>query len=191
VACGIKTNGKPDMSLLVSDSPASAAAVFTTNMAQAAPILVSREHLQRSGGRATAVVVNSGCANACTGEDGLSHAREMTRLTAAAVGCSTESVLVASTGVIGVKLPMTKVAAGISLAAAALSPDGGGDAARAIMTTDPFSKEAAGEGLGNDRADDGDDARVRDDGCASGTGAAPAGVEGGCRRHVQRDQRRR
>ena len=145
VACGIKANGKPDMSLLVSETLASAAAVFTTNVAQAAPILVSREHLQRAGGRAAAVVVNSGCANACTGEDGLSHAREMTRLTAAAVGCAAESVLVASTGVIGVKLPMAKVAAGISLAAGALSPDGGADAARAIMTTDPFSKEAAAE----------------------------------------------
>jgi glutamate N-acetyltransferase/amino-acid N-acetyltransferase len=106
---------------------------------------LSREHLQRSGGRAAAVVTNSGCANACTGEDGLSHAREMTRLTAAAVGCATEAVLVASTGVIGVKLPMPRVASGISLAAGALSADGGGDAARAIMTTDPFSKEAAAE----------------------------------------------
>ena len=105
VACGIKANGKPDLSLVVSETLASAAAVFTTNVAQAAPILVSREHLLRSGGRAAAVVTNSGCANACTGEDGLGHAREMTRLTAAAVGCATETVLVASTGVIGVKLP--------------------------------------------------------------------------------------
>ena len=145
VACGIKANGRLDLSILSSETPASAAAVFTTNVAQAAPILVSREHLQRSGGRAAVVVVNSGCANACTGEDGLSHAREMTRLTAAAVGCKDEAVLVASTGVIGVKLPMEKVAAGIPLAAGALSPDGGADAARAIMTTDPFSKEAAAE----------------------------------------------
>jgi glutamate N-acetyltransferase / amino-acid N-acetyltransferase len=145
VACGIKANGKPDMSLLVSDTLASAAAVFTTNVAQAAPILVSREHLQRSGGRAAAVIVNSGCANACTGDDGLSHARDMARLTAAAAGCPPEAVLVASTGVIGVKLPMSNVAAGIRLAASALSPNGGGDAARAIMTTDPFSKEAAAE----------------------------------------------
>src|SRR4029453_836964 len=82
---------------------------------------------------------------ACTGEDGLSHAREMTRLTAAAVGCASEAVLVASTGVIGVRLPMPRVASGIGLAAGALSPDGGADAARAIMTTDPFSKEAAAE----------------------------------------------
>jgi glutamate N-acetyltransferase/amino-acid N-acetyltransferase len=145
VAGGIKANGKPDVALVVSDTMASAAAVFTTNVAQAAPILVSREHLQQSGGTATAVIVNSGCANACTGEDGLRDAREMTRLAAAAIGCAAESVLVASTGVIGVKLPMAKVDGGISLAAGALSFDGGADAARAIMTTDPFSKEAAAE----------------------------------------------
>jgi glutamate N-acetyltransferase/amino-acid N-acetyltransferase len=145
IACGIKANGKPDLALLISDTPASAAAVFTTNVAQAAPILVSREHLQHSGRRATVVIVNSGCANACTGDDGLRDAREMARLAAMAVGCAIESVLVASTGVIGVKLPMARVAAGISLAGSALSPDGGADAARAIMTTDPFSKEAAAE----------------------------------------------
>jgi glutamate N-acetyltransferase/amino-acid N-acetyltransferase len=145
VACGIKANGKPDLSLVVSETLASAAAVFTTNVAQAAPILVSRDHLQRSDGRAAVVVTNSGCANACTGEHGLRDAREMTRLTAAAVGCAIEAVLVASTGVIGVKLPMPRVASGIRLAAGALSPDGGTDAARAIMTTDPFSKEAAAE----------------------------------------------
>ena len=84
VACGIKANGKPDLSLVVSDTAASAAAVFTTNVAQAAPILVSRDNLQQSGGRAAAIVVNSGCANACTGADGLSHAHEMARLAAAA-----------------------------------------------------------------------------------------------------------
>jgi glutamate N-acetyltransferase/amino-acid N-acetyltransferase len=145
VAGGIKANGKPDLALVVSDTAAAAAAVFTTNVAQAAPILVTREHLQQSGGIAAAVVVNSGCANACTGEDGLRDAREMTRLAAAAIGCAAKSVLVASTGVIGVKLPMAKVGAGISLAAGALSSGGGADAARAIMTTDPFSKEAAAE----------------------------------------------
>jgi glutamate N-acetyltransferase/amino-acid N-acetyltransferase len=145
VACGIKANGKPDLSLLVSDGEASAAAVFTTNVAQAAPILVSREHLQQAHGRATAVVVNSGCANACTGADGMRDAHEMTRLAAEAVQCGETSVLVASTGVIGVKLPMAKVAAGIRTAAAALTHDGGADAARGIMTTDPFPKEAAAE----------------------------------------------
>ena len=143
VACGIKANGRPDLALLVSDAPASAAAVFTTNVAQAAPIVVSREHLRAARGRALAVVANSGCANACTGPDGLAHAREMAGRTAAALGCAPEEVLVASTGVIGVKLPIPAVARGIELAAAALSAGGGPDAARAIMTTDPFPKEAA------------------------------------------------
>ena len=145
VACGIKANGKPDLALLVSDTVASAAAVFTTNVAQAAPVLVSRDHLRKSGGQASAVIVNSGCANACTGSDGLSHAIEMTQKTAAKLGCAPEAVLVASTGVIGVKLVMPTVANGIAAAAAALSPAGGADAARAIMTTDPFAKEAAAE----------------------------------------------
>jgi glutamate N-acetyltransferase/amino-acid N-acetyltransferase len=145
VACGIKANGKPDLTLLVSDRDASAAAVFTTNVAQAAPVLVSREHLTASQGRATAVIVNSGCANACTGADGLRDAHEMTRLAADAAGCAQTGVLVASTGVIGVKLPMAKVASGVLAAAAALSPDGGSASARAIMTTDPFPKEAAAE----------------------------------------------
>jgi glutamate N-acetyltransferase/amino-acid N-acetyltransferase len=145
VACGIKANGNPDLALVVSDTAASAAAVFTTNVAQAAPILISREHLAASAGRARAIVVNSGCANACTGEDGLAHAREMTRLTADVMRCSPETVLVASTGVIGVKLTMAQVAGGINAAAAALSREGGAAAARAIMTTDPFSKEAAAE----------------------------------------------
>ena len=145
VACGIKANGRPDLSLLVSDTLASAAAVFTTNVAQAAPIIVSREHLERSSARAAAIVTNSGCANACTGADGIRDAREMTRLTAESAGCPEPAVLVASTGVIGVKLPMAKVASGIAAATAALSHDGGGDAARAIMTTDPFAKEAAAE----------------------------------------------
>jgi glutamate N-acetyltransferase/amino-acid N-acetyltransferase len=148
IACGIKANGKPDLALLVSDRPAAAAAVFTTNVAQAAPVLVSRDHLRLSGGRARAVVVNSGCANACTGQEGLANAREMTKRAASAVGCDPEAVLVASTGVIGVQLPMAAVHRGIAQAAAALSPEGGHEAALAIMTTDPFSKEAAAEATG-------------------------------------------
>ena len=144
VSCGIKAKGL-DLALIGSESPASAAAVFTTNLATAAPVVVSREQLQRSGGRARAIVVNSGCANACTGADGLAHARDMVRQTAAAVGCDERHVLVSSTGVIGVKLDMSKVGAGIASAAAALSRDGGALAARAIMTTDPFPKETAVE----------------------------------------------
>src|SRR5262249_4298548 len=76
VSAGIKANGNPDLALVVSDVPAQAAAVFTTNKAMAAPVIVSRDHLTRSGGVARAIVVNSGCANACTGEEGISVARE-------------------------------------------------------------------------------------------------------------------
>ena len=145
VSCGIKASGLPDLAIIASDAAAAAAAVFTTNLAQAAPIVVSRENLAASKGRARAIVVNSGCANACTGEDGMQHARAMAELTAGALGCAPADVLVASTGVIGVKLDMLKVERGIKAAAAALSPTAGPDAARAIMTTDPFPKEASVE----------------------------------------------
>jgi glutamate N-acetyltransferase / amino-acid N-acetyltransferase len=144
VSCGIKAKGL-DLALIVSDAPASAAAVFTTNRAQAAPILVSRRQLQASAGRAAAIVVNSGCANACTGPDGLDHAVAMAEETAAALKCDRSGVLVASTGVIGVKLDMTKIERGIASASRALSREGGPDAARAIMTTDPFPKEVSVE----------------------------------------------
>jgi glutamate N-acetyltransferase/amino-acid N-acetyltransferase len=144
VSCGIKAKGL-DLALIVSDAPASAAAVFTTNLAQAAPILVSRRQLEASAGRAAAIVVNSGCANACTGPDGLEHAVAMAEETAAALKCERSSVLVASTGVIGVKLDMTKIGRGIASASRALSREGGSDAARAIMTTDPFPKEVSVE----------------------------------------------
>ena len=109
----------------------------------AAPVVVSREHLERSGGTARAIVVNSGCANACTGEDGLQTARDMAAETARLVGCPAEHVLVASTGVIGVALPIEKIRGGLPAAFRALGADQGGAAARAIMTTDPFPKEAA------------------------------------------------
>jgi glutamate N-acetyltransferase / amino-acid N-acetyltransferase len=151
VACGIKANGKLDLSLLVSDESASAAGVFTTNLAKAAPVLLSQDHLARSGGRGRAVVINSGCANACTGADGRDHARRMAARTAAVVGCDPSSVLVASTGVIGVKLDIGKVERGVADAASQLSPGGGPAAARAIMTTDPFPKEAAVEATAGGR----------------------------------------
>jgi glutamate N-acetyltransferase / amino-acid N-acetyltransferase len=144
VFCGIKAKGL-DLALIVSDTRAAAAGVFTVNRAQAAPVILSRRQLAASSGHATAVVVNSGCANACTGSDGMEHAEAMAARTATAVGCGLSDVLVASTGVIGVKLDMAKVSCGIQTAAAALAVDGGGDAARAIMTTDPFPKEASVE----------------------------------------------
>ena len=144
VACGIKASGL-DLALIVSDTPAAAAGVFTVNRAQAAPVTVSRRNLSATSGRARAIVVNSGCANACTGIDGMQHAETMAARTASSIGCSVPEVLVASTGVIGVKLDMEKVSRGISTAAAALAPCGGKDAARAIMTTDPFPKMASAE----------------------------------------------
>jgi glutamate N-acetyltransferase / amino-acid N-acetyltransferase len=133
----------PDLALIVSDTPATAAAVFTVNKAQAAPVIVSREHLARSNGVVQAVVVNAGCANACTGDAGMVHAREMTSETARLVGCGADQVLVASTGVIGVGLPIDKIRTALPRAFAALGRDQGPAAARAIMTTDPFPKEAA------------------------------------------------
>jgi glutamate N-acetyltransferase/amino-acid N-acetyltransferase len=145
VACGIKARGGLDLAIIASDRPASAAAVFTTNRAQAAPVVLSRAHLERSGGRAGAIVVNSGCANACTGTAGTEAAIAMAAETAAAVGCGAIDVLVASTGVIGVQLDMACVRRGIAEAAARLDARNGADAARAIMTTDPFPKEASVE----------------------------------------------
>jgi len=143
VSAGIKANGNLDLALIVSDAPAAAAAVFTINRAQAAPVTVSREHLQRSAGVVRAIIVNSGCANACTGEAGMQVARAMTAETARLLNCPVEQVLVASTGVIGVDLPLDKIRRGLPAAISALDAGGGADAARAIMTTDPFPKEAA------------------------------------------------
>jgi glutamate N-acetyltransferase/amino-acid N-acetyltransferase len=144
-SAGIKANGGLDLALLVSDGPAQAAAVFTTNLATAAPVVVSREHLARSGGSVRAVIVNSGCANACTGDEGLQVARDMAFETARLVNCPAEQVLVASTGVIGVTLPIQKIRDGLPAAFDALGADAdhGALAARAIMTTDPFPKESA------------------------------------------------
>ena len=142
VRCGVKKSGL-DLALLVSETPASAAAVFTTNRAVAAPVLVSREHLARSGGIARAIVVNSGCANACTGEAGMAVAREMATVTAHTVDCGVEQVLVASTGVIGLALDLAKIANGIGAASHVLDRESHRAAAEAIMTTDREPKEAA------------------------------------------------
>jgi glutamate N-acetyltransferase/amino-acid N-acetyltransferase len=145
ISAGIKANGNADLAMIVSDTPARAAAVFTTNKVQAAAVVVSREHLASAGGVARAVIVNSGCANACTGDSGMRVAREMTELAAKALACPVEQVLVASTGVIGVALPMDRIRAGVPQALRALGADQGSAASRAIMTTDPFPKEAAGQ----------------------------------------------
>jgi glutamate N-acetyltransferase/amino-acid N-acetyltransferase len=144
VHCGIKASPTAlDLAVLAADATVSAAALLTTNLAQAAPVVVSRHHLESAHGRARAVVVNSGCANACTGAQGLAHAAQMAQETAAALGCAPEEVLVASTGVIGVALKMDRVVTGIRAAVGRLSRQNGAEAARAIMTTDPFPKESA------------------------------------------------
>jgi glutamate N-acetyltransferase / amino-acid N-acetyltransferase len=144
VHSGIKAAASAlDLTVIAAESTASAAGIFTRNLAQAAPVQVSRQHLQRTDGWARAVVINSGCANACTGDDGLEHAVQMATNTAAAIGCRPEEVLVASTGVIGVKLPIDRVLSGIRKAVGLLDRTGGAAAARAIMTTDPSPKEHA------------------------------------------------
>jgi len=145
VACGIKASGKPDLALVAAEHVSSAAAIFTTNQAQAAPVLLSRAHLEKSGGQARVIVTNSGCANACTGPQGLTDARAMADLTAQQIGCAPEHVLVASTGVIGVNLKMDAVARGIASAAPLLARENHAAAAQAIMTTDPFPKAHAVE----------------------------------------------
>lgn len=140
IHCGVKSSRK-DLALIASDTLASAAAMFTTNTVKAAPVLLSQERIQ--SGAAQAIIVNSGNANACTGTQGRADAAEMTRLAAAALGLAGEFVLVASTGVIGVLLPMRAIREGIPRLAAALNGDGGADAAEAILTTDAFPKTAA------------------------------------------------
>ncbi len=150
VRAGIKASGNPDVALLVADSLIDVAAVFTQNKFAAAPVLVCREHLQKTGGRARAIVVNSGNANACTGDEGLQNARIMCADVAELLGCSPDEVLVASTGVIGVQLPMEKVRAGIRVAFAELQsgPDAGRGFLAAIQTTDAYPKEACELGDG-------------------------------------------
>ena len=142
VRCGLKEQGE-DLALVFSEAPAAVAGMFTTNRFRAAAVQVSQERAGR--GAAQAVVINSGNANACTGETGLRHAREMTEIAALLLGIKPELVLVCSTGVIGRSLPMDRVQDGIHAAVKALSAEGGGAAARAIMTTDTAPKEAAVE----------------------------------------------
>jgi glutamate N-acetyltransferase/amino-acid N-acetyltransferase len=140
VTAGIRAN-RADMALLLSDAESTCAALFTSNRVAAAPVVLSRKRV--ATGNCRGVIINSGCANACTGRQGFEDAVEMARLAADAVGIPEEMMLVSSTGTIGRRLPMQRVARGIELAKAALSCDGGSDAAKAIMTTDTVPKEAA------------------------------------------------
>lgn len=147
VHAGFRKNpGRADLALVVADRPVAAAGVFTTNRFCAAPVQVSREQLggiEHGYGTMRAVVINSGNANAATGEPGLAIARETCGVVADALGCKAGEVLVASTGVIGVPLDIEPFEQGVPQAAAALSREGAHDAARAIMTTDTHAKEHA------------------------------------------------
>ncbi|HET9443628.1 MAG TPA: bifunctional glutamate N-acetyltransferase/amino-acid acetyltransferase ArgJ [Acidimicrobiales bacterium] len=151
LACGIKVSGAPDLALVATDDHAAvpAAAVFTANRSTAAPVVVSRSHLAATGGRAAAVVLNSGNANAATGRPGREAAERTCAAVAAALGCRTEEVLVCSTGLIGIPLPVERIERAAPDLAAALRPDGGAAAAGAILTTDTRSKEVvvAGDGF--------------------------------------------
>ncbi|PKM80528.1 MAG: ornithine acetyltransferase [Firmicutes bacterium HGW-Firmicutes-14] len=143
-ASGVKAHIKydrKDLAVIVSEVPAAAAAVFTTNRIKAAPVLVSSRHL--ADGTARAIVVNSGCANACTGQKGMEDALEMARITAGCLKCKPDDIFIASTGVIGQQLPMERLISGIKDAVKNLSRRGGHDAAEAIMTTDKVPKETA------------------------------------------------
>ena len=143
VNAGLKPNNQKDVALIAADLPAVAAGVFTRNRVCAPVVMACRENLNDHS--AQAIIINSKNANACTGEVGLANARQMTALTGEVLGINSRLVLVASTGVIGEQLPMEKIDHGIRLAGAALRPDGGHDAATAIMTTDTVPKEFAVE----------------------------------------------
>lgn len=142
VTAGLKKSGKADMALVFSEVPANFAGVFTHCVFAAAPVQRCRK-LVRSSQKARAFIINSGNANACTGASGLANAEKMSVLTAAELQAAPEEVLVASTGRIGVQMPMDIIEKGIKLAAASLSADGGNQAAEAIMTTDTVPKACA------------------------------------------------
>ena len=141
VACGIKPRGEKDMALVVSDVPAEVAATFTTNLVKAAPVKVSMKHSRN--GRVRGVIINSGCANACTGVGGIADAKAMVELVAKQFDGKPREWLVCSTGRIGNRLPMPQIRKGIVKAAAKLGPNSGVEAAKAIMTTDTRRKEFA------------------------------------------------
>ena len=144
IYCGIKQGSvKKDLALIYSEVPAKASGMFTKNKVKGAPIYICKDHL--SNKKAQAIIINSGNANTCTGDDGLSKAKKMTALQAKALNLKADDVLVASTGVIGVPLNIDAIKDGIPLLTEKLSKKGNQDAASAIMTTDTFMKELAAE----------------------------------------------
>ncbi len=145
IHCGLKRDDRKDMAVVVSDTPCQVVGVFTTNRVKAAPVLYDQALLAHSDAIARAVVVNTGSANACTGEPGLAAARQTAEHAAQALGCAVDEVLVLSTGVIGLPLPMDRIDEGIRLLAERLDSGSWDDAAAAIMTTDTRPKLASAE----------------------------------------------
>ena len=143
VTAGLKASGKPDLSLLLAPEGAVCAGTFTTSLVRAACVDLCAERLAASGGRARAVLSNSGQANACTGDRGLIDSQRATQALADRLGLAEEEVLICSTGVIGVPIPMDTLLAGLDPLVAALGPDGGAAAATAILTTDLIDKQIA------------------------------------------------
>ncbi|MFZ9318538.1 MAG: bifunctional glutamate N-acetyltransferase/amino-acid acetyltransferase ArgJ [Vulcanococcus sp.] len=143
ITAGLKASGKPDLSLLLAPEGAVCAGTFTTSLVRAACVDLCAERLQASGGRARAVLTNSGQANACTGDRGLIDSQRATQAMADRLGLAAEEVLICSTGVIGVPIPMETLLAGLDPLAAALSREGGAAAATAILTTDLIDKQIA------------------------------------------------
>jgi glutamate N-acetyltransferase/amino-acid N-acetyltransferase len=140
VAAGIKKSGAPDLTLIASRVPCRAAAAFTQNAFPAAPVLYDRRLLSLNPTAVHGVIINAGCANACTGTPGDANARLMAEMVEKALGANDNTVFVMSTGVIGVQLPMDKLGGGVPQVVAQLRPNGWADAARAIMTTDTRPK---------------------------------------------------
>ncbi len=148
--CGIKASGAPDLSLVATadGAPVAAAGVFTSNKMTAAPVITTRRHLAHTKGRAAAVILNSGNANAANGAQGLDDAQAMCRGVADALGCDPHEVLVCSTGLIGIPMPIATIVDGIPGLVAARSATGGDAAAEAIRTTDTFAKQVLVTGPG-------------------------------------------
>jgi len=144
IAAGLKKKGKKDLGLVFSQVPANVAGVFTRNRVKASPVLLDMERIK--SGVCQAVIVNSGNANCCTGDQGMQDARTMTRLAASELGISEDLVLVASTGVIGEPLPIKKIETAVPDLVRSLKPEGISDLARAIMTTDTVPKKVSREG---------------------------------------------
>ena len=163
VTAGLKASGRPDLSLLLAPEGAVCAGTFTTSLVRAACVDLCAERLRASGGRARAVLTNSGQANACTGERGLADSLAATAALAERLGLVEDEVLLCSTGVIGVPIPMDTLLAGLEPLVAALGPEGGDAAATAILTTDLVAKQIALEADLGGR-------RVRVGGMAKGSG---------------------